>query len=97
MSKFKLSEAKKIVIKLGSSIITNDGQGIDERCLDNIVSQISKLNDQMQIVLVSSGAIAAGLKKMGVKKRPKELFELQAAASVGQMNLIQIYEMIFCI
>ena len=95
MMKHKLSEAKKVIIKLGSSIITNDGKGIDEGCLENIVSQICKLNETMQVVLVSSGAIAAGLKKLGVKKRPKQLFELQAAAAVGQMDLIQIYQQLF--
>jgi len=92
----KLLESKRIVIKLGSSIITNDGNGIDEACLLGLVSQIKKLaNDGKEIVVVSSGAIAAGLKILGITKRPRELSELQAAAAVGQMGLLKIYEQLF--
>ena len=77
MKKFNFSEAEKIVIKLGSSIITNDGDGLDEECLASLIKQISVLKSQnKKIILVSSGAIAAGLKKLGIKKRPKtELIE----------------------
>ena len=77
-SQIKILESKRIVIKLGSSIITNDGNGIDEACLLSLVSQIAKLaNDGKEIVVVSSGAIAAGLKILGITKRPRELSELQ--------------------
>lgn len=95
MKKYKLSEAKKVIIKLGSGIITNDGKGLDEICLQNIVKQICKFNKDMQVVIVSSGAIAAGLKRLEIKQRPKQLCELQAAAAVGQMDLIQIYQKLF--
>jgi len=95
-SQIKLLESKRIIVKLGSSIITNDGNGIDEACLLSLVRQIAKIaNEDKEIVVVSSGAIAAGLKKLGVTKRPRELSELQAAAAVGQMSLLKIYEQLF--
>jgi len=96
MKNFKFSQAEKIVIKLGSSIVTNDGSGLDEKCLSSLIKQIAILNSyKKQIVLVSSGAIAAGLKKLKIMKRPNALSELQSAAAVGQMDLVQIYEKLF--
>ena len=96
MKKFKFSKAEKIVIKLGSSIVTNDGNGLDEKCLSSLIKQIEILNShKKKIVLVSSGAIAAGLKKLKIKIRPHVLSELQSAAAVGQMDLVQIYERLF--
>tara|TARA_B110000196_G_scaffold97788_1_gene84939 strand:- start:3645 stop:4790 length:1146 start_codon:yes stop_codon:yes gene_type:complete len=96
MKKFNFSEAEKIVIKLGSSIVTNDGDGLDEKCLSSLIKQISILNSQnKKVILVSSGAIAAGLRKLGVKRRPKVLSELQSAAAVGQMDLVRVYEELF--
>lgn len=92
MNKFNFTKAKKIIIKLGSSIITNDGKGIDEAFLSNFAADISLLAKKMQVVVVSSGAIAAGLKKLGILRRPSELSELQAAAAVGQMDLIRSFE-----
>jgi glutamate 5-kinase len=92
MNKFNFTKAKKIIIKLGSSIITNDGKGIDEAFLSNFAVDISFLAKKMQVVIVSSGAIAAGLKKLGISRRPSELSELQAAAAVGQMDLIRSFE-----
>ncbi len=96
MKKFNFSEADKIVIKLGSSIVTNVDDGLDEECLSGLIKQISKLIAQnKKVVLVSSGAVAAGLKKLGIKIRPKILSELQSAAAIGQMDLVQVYERIF--
>ena len=96
MKNFKFSQAEKIVIKLGSSIVTNDGRGLDEKCLSSLIKQIAILNShKKKIVLVSSGAIAAGLKKLKIKKRPNALSELQSAAAVGQMDLVQVYERLF--
>ena len=96
MKKFNFSEAKKIVIKLGSSIVTNDGDGLNEECLSSLIKQISILSSQnKKIILVSSGAIAAGLRKLGIKKRPKVISELQSAAAVGQMDLVRVYEELF--
>ena len=96
MNKLNFSSSKRIVIKIGSSIITKNGDGIDKNQLQKIVTQITKLVAQnKEIVLVSSGAVSAGLKKLGYNNRPKELSILRAAASVGQMILAQIYEQLF--
>ena len=96
MNKLNFSSSKRIVIKIGSSIITKNGDGIDKNQLQKIVTQITKLVAQnKEIVLVSSGAVSAGLKKLGCNNRPKELSILRAAASVGQMILAQIYEQLF--
>ena len=96
MNRLNFTDSKRVVIKLGSSIITKNGEGIDKAQLQSIIEQIAELAAmKKEIVLVSSGAIAAGLKKLGYKKRPKELSELRAAASVGQLILAQIYEQLF--
>ena len=96
MNKLNFTSSKRIVIKIGSSIITKNGDGIDNVQLKSIVEQIAKLvAKKKEIVLVSSGAIAAGLKKLGYKDRPKELSVLRAAASVGQIILARIYEELF--
>ncbi len=96
MNKVNFTSSKRIVIKIGSSIVTKNGNGIDNVLLKNIVDQIAKLvAKKKEIVLVSSGAIAAGLKKLGYKDRPKELSVLRAAASVGQIILARIYEQLF--
>ena len=96
MNRLNFTDSKRVVIKLGSSIITKNGEGIDKAQLQSIIEQIAELSAmKKEIVLVSSGAIAAGLKKLGYKKRPKELSELRAAASVGQLILAQIYEQLF--
>lgn len=96
MKKYNFSKAKKIVIKVGSSIVTNNEVGLNEECLSKLIKQISELNSKnKQVILVSSGAVAAGLKKLGIKIRPKILSELQSAAAVGQMDLVQIYERLF--
>ena len=96
MNKVNFTSSKRIVIKIGSSIVTKNGNGIDNVQLKNIVDQIAKLvTNKKEIVLVSSGAIAAGLKKLGYKDRPKELSVLRAAASVGQIILARIYEQLF--
>ena len=96
MSKVNFTSSKRIVIKIGSRIITKNGDGIDNVQLKSIVEQIAKLvAKKKEIVLVSSGAISAGLKKLGYKDRPKELSILRAAASVGQIILARIYEQLF--
>ena len=96
MNRLNFTDSKRVVIKLGSSIITKNGEGIDKAQLQSIIEQIAELAAmKKEIVLVSSGAIAAGLKKLGYKKRPKELSDLRAAASVGQLILAQIYEQLF--
>lgn len=91
-----VSQSKRWVIKIGSSLLTADGKGLDPVAMRNWVEQMIKLRNQgIELVLVSSGAVAAGMTKLGWKNRPKEMHKLQAAASVGQMSLIQAWENCF--
>lgn len=87
---------KRLVVKVGSSLVTNGGQGVHAESIRAWAAQIAQLKTQgCQVVLVSSGAIAEGLKRLGWNTRPKEINELQAAAAVGQMGLVHAYEMGF--
>ena len=84
------------VIKLGSALLTNDGGGLKTDTLDIWVTQIMNLREQgIDVVLVSSGAVAEGISRLGWTQRPSALHDLQAAAAVGQMGLIQAYESCF--
>ncbi|GAB3503990.1 glutamate 5-kinase [Curvibacter fontanus] len=85
--------ARRIVVKVGSSLVTNEGRGLDEAAIEEWSRQISVLiGDGREVIMVSSGAIAEGMKRLGWITRPKEIHELQAAAAVGQMGLAQMYE-----
>ena len=91
-----LADARRVVVKVGSSLVTNDGKGLDAQAISMWASQISMLREMgKQVVLVSSGAIAEGMKRLGWVRRPHEMHELQAAAAVGQMGLAQVYETSF--
>ena len=88
-----LKNARRIVVKVGSSLVTNEGRGVDAQAVGNWCRQMAVLaGEGREVVMVSSGAIAEGMKRLGWKARPKEVHELQAAAAVGQMGLAQIYE-----
>jgi glutamate 5-kinase len=88
-----LKNARRIVVKVGSSLVTNEGRGVDAEAVGNWCRQMAALAAQgREVVMVSSGAIAEGMKRLGWAVRPKEIHELQAAAAVGQMGLAQIYE-----
>ena len=88
-----LREARRIVVKVGSSLVTNEGRGLDAQAIGEWCRQLAVLNQQgAEIIIVSSGAIAEGMKRLGWSARPKEIHELQAAAAVGQMGLAQMYE-----
>jgi glutamate 5-kinase len=88
--------AKRWVIKIGSALLTNNGAGLDRNAIDGWVDQIADLLLQgKEVVLVSSGAIAEGIVRLGWQQRPDSIHELQAAAAVGQMGLIQAYESSF--
>jgi len=88
-----LKQARRIVVKVGSSLVTNEGRGIDAAAVENWCRQLAELARQgRELVMVSSGAIAEGCKRLGWRTRPTELHELQAAAAVGQMGLAQAYE-----
>ena len=95
-NKSLLLDAKVIVVKVGSSLVTNNGNGLDQAAIAAWAAQIATLVQQgKQIVLVSSGAVAEGMQRLGWKKRPTAVNELQAAAAVGQMGLVQMYESCF--
>ena len=91
-----LRQARRIVIKVGSSLVTNEGRGLDEAAIGEWSRQMALLAGEpgarREVVMVSSGAIAEGMKRLGWPKRPREVAELQAAAAVGQMGLAQMYE-----
>jgi glutamate 5-kinase len=88
-----LKNARRIVVKVGSSLVTNEGRGVDADAIGNWCRQMAGLAAQgREVVMVSSGAIAEGMKRLGWSSRPKEVHELQAAAAVGQMGLAHIYE-----
>ncbi len=89
-------DAHRIVVKVGSSLVTNGGQGLDRDALAHWAHQVARLaRSGKEVLLVSSGAVAEGMQRLGWKRRPKALHELQAAAAVGQMGLVQAYETCF--
>ncbi|WP_421866905.1 glutamate 5-kinase [Motiliproteus sp.] len=88
-----LTRGSRWVVKIGSALLTNDGQGLDEQAIGGWVDQMAALRKQgVELVLVSSGSVAAGMRRLGMEGRPHELHKLQAAAAVGQMGLVQTYE-----
>jgi glutamate 5-kinase len=88
-----LKNARRVVIKVGSALITNDGRGLDTAQIEKLVAQIAELRRMgKECVLVSSGAIAEGVLRIGWEKRPTQVYRLQAAAAVGQMGLAEAYE-----
>src|SRR5699024_6806953 len=91
-----LLSAKRLVVKVGSTLVTNEGKGIDHDAVKQWASQIAQLHAQgREVVLVSSGAIAEGMARLGWPRRPSAMHQLQAAAAVGQMGLVQAYEAAF--
>ena len=88
-----LQQARRIVVKVGSSLVTNEGRGLDEQAIGEWCRQLAALRAEgREVIMVSSGAVAEGMKRLGWQTRPRELNELQAAAAVGQMGLAQMYE-----
>lgn len=93
MTESVLKNAHRVVVKVGSALVTNDGRGLDFEAIARWATQIAALQKAgKEVLLVSSGAIAEGVLRLGWKSRPKRLFELQAAAAVGQMGMVQAYE-----
>ena len=91
-----LGQKKRWVIKIGSALLTNDGEGLDKPAIQSWVAQIAALCEQgIEPVLVSSGSVAEGMQRLGWTERPSEVYKLQAAAAIGQMGLIQVYESFF--
>ena len=94
----RIATARRLVIKVGSALVTNNGEGLDLNAIGEWARQIAELRSAgRQIVLVSSGAIACGMQRLGWSKRPHAVNELQAAAAVGQMGLAQVYESAFAL
>jgi glutamate 5-kinase len=88
-----LRDARRIVVKVGSSLVTNEGRGLDEAAIGDWCRQLAALaKDGRGVIMVSSGAIAEGMKRLGWTARPHQIHQLQAAAAVGQMGLAQVYE-----
>ena len=88
----------RIVVKVGSSLVTNEGKGIDLAAIAHWSEHIARIRDlspRSEVILVSSGAVAEGMKRLGLKRRPREMHGLQAAAAIGQMGLVQAYETSF--
>jgi glutamate 5-kinase len=91
-----IAQAKTLVVKVGSSLVTNDGRGLDAAAIARWAAQVAALRKlRRRVVLVSSGAIAEGMQRLGWSRRPRAMHELQAAAAVGQMGLVQCYESCF--
>ena len=88
-----IANARRLVIKVGSSLVTNRESGLDAQAIAKWVKQLAHIRSAgSQVLLVSSGAIAEGMQRLGWHKRPSSVHELQAAAAVGQMGLAHIYE-----
>lgn len=95
-SRLEIQDARRWVIKIGSAVLTDDGRGLDRASIQHWVEQIVELRQRgIELVLVSSGAVAEGMSRLGWKERPQALHELQAAAAIGQMGLVQAYESCF--
>lgn len=93
MSRSDFSQAKRVVVKIGSSLLTDGGRGLNREAIADWVKQMADLRQQgVDVVLVSSGSVAEGMSRLKLKSRPKTLHELQAAASVGQMGLVRRFE-----
>jgi glutamate 5-kinase len=91
-----IQQAHRVIIKVGSSLVTNDGKGLDHNAIAKWADQIGQLRRMgKEVVLVSSGAIAEGMLRLGFESRPTGVHALQACAAVGQMGLAQIYETSF--
>jgi len=96
MAREQVTKARRWVVKVGSSLLTNDGAGLDYELMALWVEQIQRLRARdIEVVLVSSGAVSEGMKRLGWSERPHALHEQQAAAAVGQMGLVQAYESCF--
>ncbi len=92
----QLGRRRRWVIKIGSALLTNDGRGLDKAAISAWSEQMAALLAAgHELVLVSSGAVAEGMSRLGWHKRPHEMYKLQAAAAVGQMGLVQTYESCF--
>ena len=96
MDRINFGRARRWVIKIGSALITNDGKGLDTKAIQHWTQQMAALRSNgKELLLVSSGAVAEGMSRIGMTQRPHALYELQAVAALGQMGLIQHFESCF--
>ncbi len=96
MNRTRLATTKRLVAKVGSALVTNGGAGIDRSAISRWASDVAALRASgVQVIFVSSGAVAEGMARLGWAERPKAMSELQAAAAVGQMGLVNVYEQAF--
>lgn len=96
MTRSVLKRSKRVVVKIGSALLTRSGQGLNIEAIEEWVRQLAELRaHDVEVVLVTSGAVAAGMQRMGRTERPHALHELQAMAAIGQMSLVQAYETAF--
>jgi len=95
-ARVRLAKTKRCVVKLGSALLTNAGAGLDTQAIAGWVAEMAAVRNRgIELVLVTSGAVAVGMQRMSVTTRPHALFELQAMAAIGQMGLVQHYESAF--
>src|SRR5687768_283019 len=96
VTRAELTRVRRCVIKIGSALVTNAGQGLDSTAIADWAAQVAQLRGKsIECVIVTSGAVAAGMQRLGRRERPHALHELQAMAAVGQMGLVQVYETAF--
>jgi glutamate 5-kinase len=96
MTRSALNRSRRVVVKIGSALLTREGRGLNVEAIDDWVAQLAALRARnVEVVLVTSGAVAAGMQRLGRRERPHALHELQAMAAVGQMSLVQTYETAF--
>ncbi|USD22078.1 glutamate 5-kinase [Microbulbifer variabilis] len=96
VSRRGLSKGQRWVVKIGSALLTDNGRGVNNSAICAWVAQIAELRQQgVEVVLVSSGAVAAGMDRLGWNRRPESIHQLQAAAAIGQSHLVQVYEQAF--
>ncbi|MFT6430750.1 MAG: glutamate 5-kinase, partial [Halopseudomonas sp.] len=92
----KVTNARRWVVKIGSALLTGDGRGLDKEAMAVWVEQLVELRKSgAELVVVSSGAVAAGMSRLGWTERPKTIHQMQAAAAIGQMGLVQAWESSF--
>jgi len=95
-SRARLASARRMVVKIGSALLTNSGQGLDTGAISRWVEELAAVRRRgIEVLLVTSGAVAAGMQRLGRTARPSALHELQAMAAIGQMGLVQVYESAF--
>lgn len=91
-----ITHARRCVVKIGSAVIAGAGQGLDGEAIDAWATQIARLHaHSVEVAIVTSGAVASGMQRLGHRLRPHALYELQAMAAIGQMGLVRSYESAF--